>query len=181
MGTLTRFTSKAAALAAILAAALGEACAGAPAPRAAGNDGWLDPSSPAPPAPTAARPRERWELDAQLKLLRPAVKRLRTGHLTGDLEGEILAAGAGTYPRLGPDSRLPPGATLVERLHDAGSAVPLAYFVMIKRQPGFDPTGSDWEYLVVAPSGEIEQRGALPLCARCHAEAPHDRLFGAPR
>ena len=93
----------------------------------------------------------------------------------------MLAGGAGTYPALGPSSRLPPGATLVERLFTPGAAAPLAYFVMVKRPPGFDAAGGDWEYLVVSPAAEIEQRGALPLCARCHAEAPHDHLFGPGR
>jgi hypothetical protein len=51
---------------------------------------------------------------------------------------------------------------------------------MVKRQPGFDPAGGDWEYLVVAPTGEIEARGRLPGCARCHAEAPAAGVFGPP-
>ena len=93
----------------------------------------------------------------------------------------MLAGGAGTYPALGPSSRLPAGATLAERLFAPGAPAPLAYFVMVKRAPGFDAAGGDWEYLVVSPAAEIEQRGALPLCARCHAEAPHDHLFGPGR
>ena len=27
----------------------------------------------------------------------------------------------------------------------------------------------------------LDQRGRLPLCERCHAEAPHDHVFGRPR
>jgi hypothetical protein len=57
----------------------------------------------------------------------------------------------------------------------------VTYFAMIKRPPGYDPGGGDWEYLVVTPAGRVEQRGILPLCARCHADAPHDHLFGAGR
>jgi len=110
-------------------------------------------------------------------------RRVRSEHLSGELEGEVLAGPAGgTYPVLGPRSALAPGATLVERLFDPhGGAEPAAYFVMVKRAPGYDPAGGDWEYLVLGAAGRVEDRGKLPLCARCHAEAPHDRLFGGSR
>jgi hypothetical protein len=52
---------------------------------------------------------------------------------------------------------------------------------MVKHPPGFDPEGGDWEYLIVEPSGSIVRRGKIPLCARCHAEAPHNFIFGGPR
>ena len=52
---------------------------------------------------------------------------------------------------------------------------------MVKRAPGFYPEGGDWEYLIVDPNGSIERRGKLPLCARCHAESPHNFIFGGPR
>ena len=101
--------------------------------------------------------------------------------MTGDMEADVLAAAAGPYPILGRDQRAPAGATLIERLFQPGGATPVAFFAMVKRAPGFDPAGGDWEYIVVSASGQTEQRGALPLCARCHAEAPHDRLFGRGR
>lgn len=145
----------------------------------------MDPSTPSSPSSRPGSPRaailERWDLDAQLKALRPTGKRGRSGHLTGEREADVLAGSAATYPALGPGSRLEPGATLVERLFEPGGVTPTAYFVMVKRPPGFDPSGADWEYLVVTPGGAIEQRGPLPLCARCHAEAPNDRLFGGIR
>lgn len=159
------------------------ACASDPPARApTGDGGWVDRSTPAP-SPGPARPAvaSRWDLAAQLAAARPAVARVRSSHLTGELEAEVLASSAGTYPRLGPSSRLPVGATLIERLLAPGSSEPAAYFAMVKRAPGYDAAGGDWEYLVVSPSGQIEQRGALPLCARCHAEAPHDHLFGRGR
>lgn len=148
----------------------------------ASDAGWIDPGSPR--AQPSARPPIAvvpWDLPAQLALARPAVPRFRSGHLTGELEGDVLAASAGPYPKLGPDTQMPPGATLIERLFQPGSATPAAYFAMVKRQPGFDPAGGDWEYLVVSAAGQTEQRGNLPLCARCHAEAPHDHLFGRGR
>lgn len=40
---------------------------------------------------------------------------------------------------------------------------------------------TSWEYLRLSPDGAIEARGALPLCRRCHAEAPSDSVFGPSR
>ena len=50
-----------------------------------------------------------------------------------------------------------------------------------KGEPGYDPPEGDWEFLVVSPDGLVEAPSPLPLCARCHAEAPHDHLFGGAR
>jgi hypothetical protein len=36
----------------------------------------------------------------------------------------------------------------------------------------------DWEFLVLDSAGVIQEQGELPLCQRCHAEAP-DSVFGA--
>ena len=51
---------------------------------------------------------------------------------------------------------------------------------MAKRPPGSDTAAGDWEYAVVTPTGDVETRGSLAPCVRCHAEAPSDRLFGPP-
>jgi hypothetical protein len=67
----------------------------------------------------------------------------------------------------------------VEAHRVRGSAALSGYFVMTKRHAGFDPEGDDWEYLVLDPSAAVVERGKLPLCARCHAEAPRDHLFGS--
>ena len=81
------------------------------------------------------------------------------------------------YPRLTPESVAPEGAIAVE-VHQDLSGNPQQLYAMEKRSPGFDPGGGDWEYLVLAPDGSVETRGILAFCARCHAEAPHDHLFG---
>lgn len=100
----------------------------------------------------------------------------------GDLEAEVLANDeAKAYPPLGPQGALPPGAVLVEAHYRTGSTEPVVLFAMAKQPPGFDPEGGDWEYLIAEPDGLISERGHLPLCARCHAEAPHDHLFGPAR
>jgi hypothetical protein len=138
-----------------------------------------------PPADTAAAtepPPPPWDLASELRRLHRASPRTASEHFTGQLDGEILADdGAAAYPALGPLRRLEPGATLVQRLLARGSPEPTVYFAMVKRPAGYDAPGGDWEYLVVDSAGRIEQRGRLPLCARCHADAPHDHLFGSGR
>ena len=111
--------------------------------------------------------------------MRVATARAPSEHLTGELDGEVLVSEeAKGYPALGPRVTLAPGATLMERHLGRGSEKIAVYFAMVKRPSGYDPDGGDWEYLVVAADGQVEERGRLPLCARCHAEAPHDHLFG---
>ncbi len=172
---------------ALLAATLAAGCAvAAPFPSLGAAADHAPRGEPSPPPPTSAAatepPPPAWELDAQLRRLHPASSRTPSEHLTGQLDGEIFADdGAAAYPALGPLRRIEPGATLVQRLSPRGEPAPTAYFVMVKRPAGYDPGGGDWEYLVVDPVGRIEQRGRLPLCARCHADAPHDHLFGTGR
>ncbi|AUX21828.1 uncharacterized protein SOCEGT47_023230 [Sorangium cellulosum] len=98
------------------------------------------------------------------------------------MEAEVrVNAAAAAYPALGPGRVLPPGAALVEYHYAAGSADPVTLLAMVKRHAGYDPDGGDWEYLILTPQGTSAHRGALPPCKRCHADAPHDHLFGGPR
>jgi hypothetical protein len=123
-----------------------------------------------------------WDLESQLSTLRPVTPRVASEHLGGAFDGEVLAnEAAKPYPALGPKLALAPGATLVERHVARGVDATTVYFAMVKRSPGYDPERGDWEYLVVTADGRIEERGRLPLCGRCHADAPHDHLFGAGR
>jgi hypothetical protein len=140
--------------------------------------------APVPPSgTTATEPAPPpWDLAAQLRRVHPASPRTPSDHLTGQLDGEVLVDDAATaYPALGPLRPIAPGATLIERLYPHGVPDVAAYFAMAKRAPGYDPAGGDWEYLVLDAAGHIEQRGRLPLCGRCHADAPHDHLFGTGR
>jgi hypothetical protein len=137
-----------------------------------------EPAAALLPSPAQAP----WDLASQLATLRPVTPRAASEHLTGAFDGEVLAnEAAKPYPALGPKLALTPGATLVERHIARGADATTVYFAMVKRSPGYDPEGGDWEYLVVAPDGRIEERGRLPLCERCHVDAPHDHLFGAGR
>ncbi|WP_437592748.1 hypothetical protein [Sorangium sp. So ce1000] len=138
-------------------------------------------SAKAPAAPPVAEP-SAWELAGQLASFQPVVGRARSEHFTGEMEAEVrINAAAAPYPQLGPDRVLPPGAAVVELHYRAGSSDPATLLAMVKRPAGYDPDGGNWEYLVLTPEGTSIHRGALPLCKRCHAEAPHDHLFGGPR
>jgi len=90
----------------------------------------------------------------------------------------VLASAGSGYPLRGPTQVAAVGATLVERLFEAGERAPAVYFVMTKHPPGYDAGQGDWEFLVVARDGAVEERGKIALCSRCHAEAPRDHLFG---
>ena len=113
--------------------------------------------------------------------MKPVTRKARSEHLAAEGEGEVLAVNSAPYPTLGPLTRLPVGATLIEKQLERGMVAPSAYFAMVKRPAGYDPKGGDWEYLVFSPEGRLEGRGVLPLCARCHADAPYDHLFGGGR
>jgi len=170
------------------------ACGPAPSPRpppdppggwiSAGHDPAAAPAAPAeiaaPPEPTAAP--GPWERAPELASYTLATPRARSQHFGGDLEAEVrINPPAAAYPRLGPARPLPAGAVLVQAHYRPGTADPLILLAMVKHPPGYDPQAGDWEYLVVTPTGEAAQRGRLPLCRRCHAEAPYDHVFGGPR
>src|SRR6185436_6502301 len=147
----------------------------APSARAAGTGGDARPRS------SASAPRVRWELAAELPTFRTAGPRVTSQHFTGEGTGEVLANSvAAAYPSLGPSRPVEPGSVLVEAYRDPGAEEVRAYLAMVKRKPGFDPPGLDWEYLVLDRTLAVERRGPLPACARCHAEAAHERLFGIP-
>lgn len=73
---------------------------------------------------------------------------------------------------------LGPGALLVESLSADRESPVTTHFVMKKRELGYFPAGADWEFLVVNGKGGVEARGQLVRCARCHAEAPRQFVFG---
>ncbi|WP_437290421.1 hypothetical protein [Sorangium sp. So ce406] len=168
-------------------------CAPPPRPRgdAAETTAWIEGgSSPiaeprAPAASPAASPAPEpaaWELAPQLASFKSATGRARSQHFTGELEGEVrINAAATPYPVLGPARVLPPGAAVVELHYPAGSTEPVTLLAMVKRPAGYDPDGGDWEYVILTAQGTSTHRGALTLCKRCHADAPHDHLFGGPR
>jgi hypothetical protein len=51
-------------------------------------------------------------------------------------------------------------------------------FVMVKLDPKTEGTDEGWIYGCVSPAGEITAAGKIASCARCHALAKHERLYG---
>ena len=70
---------------------------------------------------------------------------------------------------------------IAEHVFRADAAPTNAYLVMLKKEPGYDPGGCDWEYVTLRGEGTLQGDGNASLCARCHAEAPHHCLFGLAR
>jgi hypothetical protein len=123
------------------------------------------------PSPRPPTPRERWPHAAIAGSLAVLREDYRSSHFTGEpratLRGNELSKGYGQR-----GAELPVGALLIaEHQLDAG-AVTLA---MEKVAVG--PTAR-WEFAVVDPEGWVVERGRIPSCVRCHAEAARDEVFG---
>ena len=104
------------------------------------------------------------------------------GHFDGrwTVQVAVNEAALATYTNLAASSRFGVGSVLVKKHASTASASPGPIFVMTKRDPSFYPEGGDWEYLVLDAGGHLEDGGKLALCARCHAEANADWVFGLP-
>ncbi len=74
-----------------------------------------------------------------------------------------------------PERPFPEGSVVAQFLTDldTGSAGPV--YAMRKQS---DET---WQFAVLEPGGALLDFGLLPLCVRCHQEAPADFVFGLPR
>lgn len=133
-------------------------------------------------AAVASRRELAWDLAGVVGALRSAARHVPSEHGDDSYEGEVLVnEPAAAYPALGPATVLPEGALVVEaqrKTDAAGASAVAGYLLMRKREPGYDPAGGDWEYGVADETALVRRHGVLPFCARCHAEAPHDHLFG---
>lgn len=140
-------------------------------------------ASSAPPAaaekpPTVAEPaKPAWPQFASLQQLPVAVQgTVESGGHAGEpyaLQVRVSEAAQQAYLSLSQGSELPAGSIVVQTHRDtSGHNGPT--FVMLKDQP---PPES-WSYVVLDAEGHLLRQGALPDCARCHAEAVADRLFG---
>ena len=121
------------------------------------------------------------DLSSLLPTLRSAAQVDTSAHGPRRYVAEILVNdAAAAYPSVGPDRKLPHGALVVEALRSAPDLPAEGYLAMRKRAPGFYPDGGDWAYSAYGSDGRPLDTGANALCARCHAEAPSDWLFGPP-
>jgi len=166
----------------LMALGLGPACGPREPPLASPGTSTAN-AAPFTPSAATRDAAVRWERFAELAtygaMSTPFISR---GHFAGRWKAEVSAnaAAALVYPTLSRSSRFPPGAVLAKKHREKDSGAPGPVFVMIKREPGFFLQGGDWEYLVTDAEGWIEDQGPLLLCARCHAEANADWVFGLP-
>ena len=66
--------------------------------------------------------------------------------------------------------KFPIGSMIVkEKLGSADSTTAEMLTAMIKREPGYNPPGGDWEYLVLdGAATKIIEQGKLTRCSGCH-------------
>ncbi len=80
-------------------------------------------------------------------------------------------------------AKFPAGSIIVrEKLLQPGDATPQLVAVMLKRAPGFNPKGGDWEFLT-ANGGltKITKRQKKGSCLDCHArQRERDFVFSEP-
>jgi hypothetical protein len=97
-------------------------------------------------------------------------------HADRDVAIYVNAAGAADF--IAPQSTPMPVGTIVVK-QKTGSKGEVELGVMIKRGPGYDEQGGDWEYLYASgPDLKTITRGKLANCADCHASpSAKDHLF----
>jgi len=82
-----------------------------------------------------------------------------------------------------PIRKLPPGSIIVrEKLRKADDVQPLMLAAMIKRLPGFNPKGGDWEFVVTnGAMSNIIKRTKGGECRNCHStRKDRDFVFAKP-
>ncbi len=154
------------------------ACGGTPPPRAGVS---TTKQGSAAKAPVAARAEvlPSWLSLASLSALPLASAEPYPvrGHFPGRYQAVVHVSqpARDAYLEPTPERALPEGSVVAQFLteRDTGSAGPV--YVMRK------DTENTWLFAVLAPDGTPLDVGTLPLCARCHREAPADFMFGLPR
>jgi hypothetical protein len=79
-----------------------------------------------------------------------------------------------TYVALVQDSVLPEGSVVAQFHASPDGSTRGGVYVMQK-------TGGRWRYLLLDALGRVQTEGNAGRCARCHADAVADQLFGLPR
>lgn len=133
-------------------------------------------TEPTTSASASAAPAESFLRAAEIPELR-LVSRVRSAHPSGDFVARVLVdRAAESYGRRGRPA-FPEGALIAEQLGPSEDGPPSLVYVMERGAPGSYPEGGDWSYGVLGADGTVQAFGKLPLCARCHAEAPSDHVF----
>lgn len=141
------------------------------------------PSAPRPPPLSSATPAaSSWANPQAFSALAPVDDRLlpSLGH-NPPLWSGVVHVSAGlesSYQTLGSSQEpWPEGSLIVER-HTKPDGSPGPAYAMRKLGPGTRPNAGDWGYAVLSSDGTFQDAGDLSFCARCHADAPHQFLFG---
>ena len=98
------------------------------------------------------------------------------------------AAGYGKYERLG---SLPAGSIVVKDsfiVTEGGEVMTGPFFLMEKRENGFNVASNDWLFMMIYPTGAVagitngQNSAAVKFCAECHNKAPkgQDNLLFLP-
>jgi hypothetical protein len=80
-------------------------------------------------------------------------------------------------------AKFPAGSIIVrEKLASAAAAQADLVAVMIKRAPGFNPTGGDWEFLTIDGAlTKVSERQKKGSCLECHSsQSERDFVFPLP-
>jgi hypothetical protein len=67
--------------------------------------------------------------------------------------------------------RLPDGAVVVKEVYSGTdcAADPVARWVAMRKEHGFDPAHADWHWQEVTADGKVQTDGATAACIDCHA------------
>lgn len=98
------------------------------------------------------------------------------GHYAGTSEAlvRISPNAVERYRQHTGGAEFPPGTTLVMLHRQRSTREPGPIHVMQRAKSG-------WDYLLLDAGGAIVEDADLARCARCHAEAVSDSVFGPPR
>lgn len=133
-----------------------------------------EPESSAPEAPAPLGP---WAHFGALSSFKEVGYASHSAHRLGD-DAATLLVNETANKALSADQ--PVGAILVAALSPSAAGPATAYFVMEKMGDGAAESAAGWSFAVVDPAGQLQARGALPLCVRCHEEAGATLVFPAP-
>jgi hypothetical protein len=99
----------------------------------------------------------------------------------GFVYANALARGALAKDGLG--TKFPAGSVIVrEKLSRETDVLPQLVAAMIKRAPGFNPKGGDWEFLIAdGKLAKVRERQKTGSCLKCHSsQADRDFVFPPP-
>ncbi len=107
----------------------------------------------------------------------------RKSHTTGASTYGVVYANELARAAFAGGGKFPVGSVIVrEKLSKPDDATPQLLAVMVKRAPGFNPKGGDWEFLTVDGAlTKVTGRQKKGSCLDCHAsQRERDFVFPVP-